>query len=130
MKLLDTCFLIDLQREWVRRKPGPATAYLTTWREEEFAISVVSALEFLEGYGEPSDGEVFLSPFRQIDLSGRACRIGSRIRRVLRQRGDLIGDFDILIAATAMNEDAPLVTDNARHFQKVDGLRVESYRSC
>lgn len=128
MKLLDTCFLIDLQREWVRRKPGPATGYLAAWREEEFAISVVSALEFLEGYGEASDGESFLSPFRQIDLTGRACRTGSRIRRVLRQRGDLIGDFDILIAATAINEEVPLVTDNLRHFQKVDGLRTETYR--
>jgi len=128
MKLLDTCFLIDLQREWVRREPGAATGYLATWREEEFAISVVSALEFLEGYSEASDGESFLSPFRQIELTGRACRIGSRVRRVLRQRGELIGDFDILIAATAMNEDAPLVTDNARHFQRVDGLRIENYR--
>jgi predicted nucleic acid-binding protein len=128
MRLLDTCFLIDLQREWVRREPGPATGYLQTWREEEFAISVVSALEFLEGYGDPSDGESFLSPFRQIELTGRACRTGSRIRRVLRQRGELIGDFDILIAATAMNEDAPLVTDNTRHFQRVDGLRIEDYR--
>ena len=128
MRLLDTCFLIDLQREWVRREPGPATVYLTIWREEEFAISVVSALEFLEGYSELSDGETFLSPFRQIELTGRACRIGSRVRRVLRQRGELIGDFDILIAATAMNEDAPLVTENTRHFQRVDGLRIENYR--
>ena len=89
---------------------------------------MVSALEFLEGYGELSDGESFLSPFRQIELTSRACRIGSRIRRALRQRGELIGDFDILIAATAMNEDATLVTDNARHFQRVDGLRIENYR--
>lgn len=128
MRLLDTCFLIDLQKEWVRKKPGPATGYLSTWREEEFAISVITALEFLEGYGDPSDGESFLSPFRQIELTGRACRIGSRVRRVLRQRGELIGDFDILIAATAMNEDASLVTGNSRHFQRVDGLRVETYR--
>lgn len=128
MRLLDTCFLIDLQKEWVRKKSGPATGYLSTWREEEFAISVITALEFLEGYGDPSDGESFLSPFRQIELTGRACRIGSRVRRVLRQRGELIGDFDILIAATAMNEDASLVTGNSRHFQRVDGLRVETYR--
>jgi len=128
MRLLDTCFLIDLQREWIRRKPGSATEYLSNWREEEFAIPVVSALEFLEGYGELSDGESFLSPFRQIELTSRACRIGSRIRRALRQRGELIGDFDILIAATAMNEDAALVTENTRHFQRVDGLRIDTYR--
>jgi tRNA(fMet)-specific endonuclease VapC len=46
----------------------------------------------------------------------------------LRQRGELIGDFDILIAATAMNEDAALVTENTRHFQRVDGLRIDTYR--
>lgn len=128
MKFLDTCFLIDLQREWTRRERGTATAFLEEHREEEFGISVVAALEFLEGYDEPADGERFLAPFRQIDVSGRAARIGSRIRHSLRKNGQLIGDFDILIAATALESGASLVTDNVRHFQRIEDLRVEGYR--
>ena len=127
MKLLDTSFLIHLQKEWIRQARGPAMRYLEERRDEEFGISVIAALEFLEGYAEASDGLRFLSPFRQIDLTSRACLIGSRIRRRLRERGEMIGDFDILIAATALDEGITLVTDNIRHFQRVDGLALESY---
>ena len=65
MRLLDTCFLIHLQREWVRKRPGPATHYLERHAGEEFGVSVIAALEFLEGYQNPADGERFLDPFPQ-----------------------------------------------------------------
>lgn len=39
-----------------------------------------------------------------------------------------IGDFDVLIAATAMHAGMTLVTDNARHFERIQGLAVEGYR--
>ncbi len=106
---------------------GPATGYLSTWREEEFAISVITALEFLEGYGDPSDGESFLSPFRQIELTGEpadrqpgaprftpARRAHRRLRHPDRGHGDERGRV--------------LGHGNSRHFQRVDGLRVETYR--
>lgn len=128
MRILDTGFLIDLQREWARDEPGVASAYLQAHSEEEFAISVVTAIEFLEGYEEPADGERFLAPFRQIEVSSRAARIGGHIRRSLRQTGQMIGDFDILIATAAVEYGTALVTDNFRHFQRIDGLRVEGYR--
>jgi len=128
MKFLDTTFLIDLQKEWVQRSPGAASNYLIAHGEEEFAVSVVAVLEFLEGYEDPSEGERFLAPFRHIEVSNRAALIGSRVRRSLRKSGALIGDFDILIAAAAIEAGVPLVTDNARHFERIEGLRVERYR--
>ena len=45
----------------------------------------------------------------------------------LHQRGELIGDADILIAATAMVEERSLVTNNRRHFDRVEDLRVENW---
>jgi tRNA(fMet)-specific endonuclease VapC len=45
----------------------------------------------------------------------------------LHQRGELIGDADILIAATAMVEERTLVTNNRRHFDCVEDLRVENW---
>ncbi len=128
MKLLDTCFLIHLQREWVRKAPGAATGYLEAHADEEFGISVVAALEFMEGYDQAADAEHFLAPFHQLSVTMEVARAGSRIRRSLRARGGMIGDFDILIAATALNAGFPLVTDNARHFERVEGLLVEGYR--
>ena len=127
MKLLDTCFLIHLQREWTRGEPGPAHGYLERPSEDEYAVSVVTTLEFLEGYRHPRDAERFLEPFRQIDVNSEIARVGGRIRRDLRERGEMIGDFDILIAATALSAELPLVTENNRHFQRVEGLVIESY---
>lgn len=128
MKLLDTCFLIDLHREWVKKSPGPATFYLTRRDGEEFAIPVVAALEFLEGFERPEDGERFLEPFPCLAVSRQTARIASRIRRRLRQTGRIIGDFDILIAASAVENGCALITNDADHFARIEGLGVEEYR--
>lgn len=128
MKLLDTCFLIHLQREWVKGLPGPAMGYLRGHEGEEFAVSAVTVLEFLEGYEQCADGRRFLEAFPVLVVTSEVADIGSRIRRSLRMRGEMIGDFDILIAATAIHAGIPLVTDNLRHFARVDRLALEAYR--
>ena len=38
----------------------------------------------------------------------------------------LIGDFDLLIGATALQHDLTLMTNNRRHFDRIEGLRLES----
>lgn len=128
MKLLDTCFLIQLQREWVLKQPGPAVRYLERHAGEQFGVSVIATLEFLEGYQRPADGERFLDPFPQLPVTTQVARTGSRIRRELRQKGEMIGDFDIMIAATALEAGQILVTGNARHFEPIEGLVVEAYQ--
>lgn len=45
----------------------------------------------------------------------------------LYQRGGLIGDADILIAATAIVEGCGLVTNNERHFERIEGLNVDNW---
>ena len=42
----------------------------------------------------------------------------------LYKRGLLILDADILIAATALENNMPLVTNNERHFNRISGLQV------
>lgn len=125
---LDTTFLIDLHRELNGKPAKGALEFLQNHTKNRFHISVVAALEFLEGFEDTSKGNRSLSPFKQVDFDGQMARIASQIRRNLRKKGTLIGDFDILIAATAIQMGEPLVTANLEHLQRVPGLECIPYR--
>jgi predicted nucleic acid-binding protein len=47
-----------------------------------------------------------------------------RLRALLRQQGNLIPDFDLLIAATVLEQDSMLVTRNRRHFERIPGIQL------
>lgn len=128
LKLLDTDFLIDLQREWSAGELGAAHRFLGSLQTDTLVISVVNALEFLEGYQDPDQARVFLLPYRQLPVTAQVARLGSRIRRTLRATGSPIGDFDVLIAATALDAGAEIITANQRHFGRVEGLSVRGHR--
>jgi tRNA(fMet)-specific endonuclease VapC len=51
----------------------------------------------------------------------------ARIRLDLEKAGQPIGPMDLLIAATAVEQGAILVTHNAREFRRVRGLRAEDW---
>ena len=45
----------------------------------------------------------------------------------LRQKGQLIDDFDILIGATAMRHQLTMVTNNANHFARLSNISIENW---
>ena len=47
---------------------------------------------------------------------------------LLYQEGQLISDADILIAATALQHNLVMVTENVNHFRRIPGLSIESWR--
>jgi predicted nucleic acid-binding protein len=85
-------------------------------------------LAWRNGAEADRDGEEFLSPFLQLDVTARVSRTGSRIRRQLRKQGAMIGDFDILIGATALEVGADLVTADPDHYARIPSLAVAGYR--
>lgn len=46
----------------------------------------------------------------------------------LRSKGILIEDADLLIAAIALANDAILITNNTKHFQRIDNLILEDWQ--
>lgn len=48
----------------------------------------------------------------------------AELRSFLRRRGRIIGDFDLLIAATALDRDLTLISFNKRHVNRVPDLRL------
>lgn len=125
--LLDSCFLIDYHREQLAKREGKALSFLKNHSEEKFYISNIAAIEFLEGFEDLKSGEAVLRPFNWLNLDEKTTRCASRIRRKLRQLGKPIGDFDVVIAATALAKKQILVTNNLRHFEKIEGLELISY---
>ena len=45
----------------------------------------------------------------------------------LRERGELIGDADILIAASALAHGMGVVTNNESHFRRITDLQVDNW---
>ncbi len=45
----------------------------------------------------------------------------------LRKAGEPIDNFDLLIGATAIHHDLILVTNNTRHFQRLQGIKLEDW---
>ena len=45
----------------------------------------------------------------------------------LRRRGAPIGDADILIAATALENDSVLATNNENHFSRITDLKIDNW---
>ena len=50
-----------------------------------------------------------------------------RIDGRLTANGREIGAVDTIIAATAIIHEEPVLTENVKHFERVDGLSVETY---
>jgi tRNA(fMet)-specific endonuclease VapC len=56
-----------------------------------------------------------------------AARTAAEIRMELERHGTPIGPLDTLVAATALEYRATLVTHNVREFGRVKGLKVEDW---
>jgi tRNA(fMet)-specific endonuclease VapC len=68
-----------------------------------------------------------LRSLRVLPFGEAEARAAARIRADLEKAGKPIGPFDLLIAATALEQQAVLVTHNTREFRRVKGLRVEDW---
>ncbi len=68
----------------------------------------------------------FIEEFTLLAVDATTCEIFGRVKANLQLRGQLIDDFDTMIGATALQHDLTLLTNNIRHFERIDGLRFET----
>ena len=95
------------------------------------AISRITFGEIYEGaFASPYPHEhlailrEFLSPFRALDVTDQIMERFAQIRTQLRRRGELIPDFDLVLAATALCHDLTVLTFNIRHFARMPELSL------
>ncbi len=127
--ILDTTFLIDLQREFVRGETGPATTFLERNQSATFKVSVVTVGEFLEGCvpERMAEGRRLFEGLEILTADQAVATQYAAFSRSLGSQGFRTGDNDIWIAATAMEANEPLVTRDTGHFRRMVGLDVRSY---
>ncbi len=70
----------------------------------------------------------FLDVVRIVPFDVECAKIFGTIKSKLRMIGKPTGEVDALIAATSMAHDAILATANKRHFENVEGLKLEVWR--
>lgn len=102
-------------------------------REQGLAMSAISLAELYEGVyysRDPVTSEKTLNDFlKGISLLGideETCKLFGKERGRLGAVGKMIGDLDLLIGATANQHRLTLLTNNRKHFENIEGLRIES----
>lgn len=111
----------------------PVREKLRQLRPEGLAVSVISLAEVYEGVFYSRDPEAsrrgfaeFLENVSVIGVDEDVCEVFAKERGRLRKQGNLIGDFDLLIASTCLFHEVTLLTNNVRHFERIDGLKLIS----
>lgn len=109
----------------------PAVGTLTRMAGSPIALSIITLAELYERAFTSPNPQAHLASFRDfwhlyhlLPLTEPIVERFAELRSGLRRRGDLIPDFDLLIAATALEHDLTLLTFNQRHFRRIPDLRI------
>ncbi len=124
---MDTNIVSAISRPGSSALPD-ARQYLQVHRR--FTISLITRYEVLRGL-EARGATVRVRSFESfcalnevLPIDDRVIVQAARIYAVLHRCGELIGDADTLIAATALVYGLAIVTNNERHFARIRDLHV------
>lgn len=102
--------------------------------QADWCISAITRAELMFGAMRRPEAitlarlvQSFLRAARTEPFDERAADEYGRLRSVLQRQGVGIGVADELIAAHALSLGAVIVTDNVRHFERVQGLEVQNW---
>jgi predicted nucleic acid-binding protein len=112
---------LDLER-WLASQPGEefevaAITVAKLWHRVERATPAHRAKR--QSYIEKSLAAVRIIPYTE-----QTAHIHARLSAKLESSGQMIGDYDLIIAATALERGSDVATFNKRHFAVVKGLKV------
>ncbi len=122
--LLDTSFLIALERETARREMGPARRFLPALLGRQLVVSIVSVEELLEG---AVDGVSALTSLRRFAIQGLHLAQAQRCALLQRRASRRLGENDAWLVATAQSIDADIVGADRLAFERL-GARYVKFR--
>lgn len=128
--LLDTDILSAVMRSHPQAT-ARARAYLL--EHQRFTFSVITAYEVLRGLRtkgavrQQLAFERLCAASTLLPLTHEIAHHAAAIYATLHARGALIGDADILIAATALTHGLAVATNNEAHFRRIDSLTIDNW---
>ena len=128
--LLDTNMCIYL----IKARPERVLSRLRALDVAVVAVSSITVAELQYGVAKSARPEQnalalagFLAPLTVRAFDDAAAATYGTVRANLERVGKPIGSMDMLIAAHALALKSTLVTNNAREFIRVDGLKLENW---
>ena len=127
--LLDTCTCISMFRNEGRvrdtlRRIGTKNCY----------ISEITVAELYFGLAKAEDKKRKLDDIREVQRLFRVIpayasfKEYGEIRYSLEHTGQRVDQFDLLIGATALHHGLTLVTSNLKHFERMQGIKIENWK--
>jgi tRNA(fMet)-specific endonuclease VapC len=127
MNLLDTdhCIAILRKKLDLRERVSP---------DEELATTAISVAELTHGANRSTHKEdnlarleVLLSALIILPFDEAAARRFGALKAELENRGEPLDNLDLQIASIALENNIPLVTNNTRHFNRLNGLKLVNW---
>ncbi len=122
--LLDSSFLIDLDRETAAGQIGPARTFLPSLRGRPLVVSIVSVEELLEG---AADEAIALASLQRFAIQGLHLVQAQRCARLQRRVSRRLGENDAWLVSTADALNADVVGANRTAFVRL-GKRYLRFR--
>lgn len=125
MYLIDSDVLIN----FLKGEPD-AVKTIEKLQKQPLYVSIISVGEILEGLLETKNKKK-LTSFKEllktltvVNIDFMVIEKFASVRKLLRKKGMLIDNFDLLIASTCLVYDLYLVTRNTSHFRRVPDLKM------
>jgi predicted nucleic acid-binding protein len=122
--LLDSSYLIDLERETAAGDLGPARRFLPSLRGRRIVVSIVSVEELLEG---AADDAAALASLQRFTIQGLHLAQARRCAVLQRRASRRLGENDAWLIATAESIDADVVAADRAAFERL-GARYLRFR--
>ena len=102
--------------------------------EDPIKISVITLMELYFGAYKSEKVAGNLAKIRRIENSfeivstgKESAQIFGMLKASLKKSGAPLDDFDLLIASCAMTHNLTLVTNNMKHYSRIDGLKLTNW---
>ncbi len=127
-------FMLDTDTvSYALRGYGQVGTNIVAHRPSELCVSAITVAELRYGASHRKSKrlhsliDAFTSNLDVMPFDETCATRFGLVASLLAGRGTPIGSFDCLIAAHAVTLEMTLVTNNVKHFHRIEGLKVENW---